>query len=297
MNRSTTRLTDGGIDDARLNAERLLAHVLGVKRIDLYLDFDRPLTAAEKTQFASFIHRRLEHVPLQYILGETEFMSLRFKVTPDVLIPRPETEVLVENTIAQVKKVFGTDKEISCLDIGTGCGNIAVSLAYYLKNTRVWAVDISEAALAVAKENAGLNGVAVRVHFFQADAMQADFAHKIGRRFDVLVSNPPYISESEYRTLPLEIQNFEPKLALDGGADGLRFYRALGQSTKILLKQKGVALFEIGAYQADQVVKIFKEKVRIINDIAGKDRVAFINNQQKNKQEKDVRSSQRKING
>ena len=278
LNWSAARLCDGGINDARLNAEQLLAHVLSVNRIDLYLDFERPLTAEEIKHFVSLLQRRLEHEPLQYILGYAEFMSLRFRVSPDVLIPRPETEILVENTITRVNKVFGTESEVKCLDIGTGCGNIAISLAYYLKDLRVWAIDISEAALAVAKTNAELNGVANRINFLQLDATKNDFVRQIGHRFDVLVSNPPYISKAEYRTLPPEIQRFEPKIALDGGTDGLRFYRTLRHNITALLKQKSLALIEVGADQAKKVIEIFTNmfKVRTLQDLAGRERVIII---------------------
>ena len=278
LNWSAARLCDGGINDARLNAEQLLAHVLSVNRIDLYLDFERPLTAEEIKHFVSLLQRRLEHEPLQYILGYAEFMSLRFRVSPDVLIPRPETEILVENTITRVNKVFGTESEVKCLDIGTGCGNIAISLAYYLKDLRVWAIDISEAALAVAKTNAELNGVANRINFLQLDATKNDFVRQIGHRFDVLVSNPPYISKAEYRTLPPEIQRFEPKIELDGGTDGLRFYRTLRPNITALLKQKSLALIEVGADQAKKVIEIFTNmiKARTLQDLAGRERVIII---------------------
>jgi len=279
---ATARISEANINEARLNAERLLAHVLSVNRIDLYLDFNRPLLAEEIQHYTSLLQRRLEHEPLQYILGETEFMSLRFKVTPAVLIPRPETEILVENAIAQITRVFGKETKVSCLDIGTGSGNIAISLAYYLKNLRVWAVDISEAALSLAKENAELNGVADRIHFRRLDVTSGDFPQQIERKFDVVVTNPPYMDESEYLTLPPGIRQYEPKLALDGGSDGLQFYRVLASSMKAILTQRGMAFLEIGANQAEYVINIFAEKLhgsnKIFHDLAGLDRVLLIFN-------------------
>jgi release factor glutamine methyltransferase len=277
---SAARLYENEINDARLNAERLLAHVLGLNRIDLYLDYERPLTTAEIQKFISLFTRRLDREPLQYILGEVEFMSLPFKVTPDVLIPRSETEILVENAITQITKYFGKEKGVSCLDIGTGSGNIAISLAHYLKNVRVWAVDINESTLAVARRNAELNGVVNRVHFHTMNATLSDFPQQIGRKFDVLVSNPPYISDSEYRTLPPEIQHYEPKRALDGGMDGCQFYFVLRQNVMDLLKPKSLALIEIGANQAEKVIEIFTDtfpgKIEILCDLVGRDRVLLL---------------------
>ena len=273
-------LKNNKIEDARLNAERLLSHVLGIARMDLYLQFERPLSPDERNAYKILLKRRAAHEPLQYITGETEFMSLSFRVTPDVLIPRPETELLIEKAIEEVNNIFGTEKQIECLDIGTGCGNIAVSLAHYLQRSKIWAVDIHEAALTIARENARQNEVKEAIHFLQIDATQKDFTQKIGKRFDVIVSNLPYISESEFENLVMEIKEFEPKRALDGGKDGLQFYRALSPSINNLMKEPGVALFEIGADQAENIIQIFSEnfagKIQTLQDYAHRDRIIIL---------------------
>jgi release factor glutamine methyltransferase len=273
-------LENNKIEDARFNAERLLSHILGIARMDLYLQFERPLSPDERNAYKMLLKRRAAHEPLQYIIGQTEFMSLPFRVTPDVLIPRPETELLVEKAMEEVEHIFGTQKQITCLDIGTGCGNIAVSLAHYLQSTTIWAVDIEEAALTIARENALKNGVNESIHFLQIDAIQKDFCQKIGKRFDVVVSNPPYVSESEFENLPLEIKEFEPKRALDGGKDGLQFYRALSPCLNDLMKEPGVALSEIGANQAEGVIQIFSEnfagKIQTSRDYAHRDRIVIL---------------------
>jgi len=269
-----------GVENPRLHAEQLLSHALKVSRIDLYLRFEQPLGQEERNTFKALLRRRAVHEPLQYIVGEAEFMSLPFKLTPSVMIPRPETEVLVEKAIEEITKAFGAEKEVTCLDIGTGCGNVAISLAHDLNPLRVWAVDVDEESLAVARENAELNGVNDVVHFLKLDAAREDFTQQLDRRFDVVVSNPPYVSEAEYSQLPEEIRRFEPKLALDGGVDGLRFYRTLGNSIPAVLKDSGLVLMEIGADQAEGVMKIFTKifswKTQIFRDLAGRDRVLFL---------------------
>lgn len=280
MKEATAFLRMKGIENSRLNAEQLLSHALKVSRIDLYLRFEQPLGQEERNTFKALLRRRAVHEPLQHIIGEIEFMSLPFKVTPSVMIPRPETEVLVEKATEEITKVFGAEKEVTCLDIGTGCGNVAISLAHDLKQLRVWAVDVDEASLAVARRNAELNGVNNVVHFLKQDATRGDFAQQLDRRFDVVVSNPPYVSESEYCKLPEEIRQFEPKHALDGGVDGLRFYRTLGHSVHAILKDSGLVLMEIGADQAEGVTEIFSKifswKTQIFRDLAGRDRVLFL---------------------
>lgn len=280
LNWSVTLLAEADIKEARLTAERLLAHVLGANRIDLYLNFNQPLSVEETERLFVLLKRRLANEPLQYILGETEFMSLRFKVTPSTLIPRPETEVLVENAITQAKRIFAKEKRISCLDIGTGCGNIAISLAHYLKNCSGRGVDIDQEAIKIAGENAVINNVSERVQFLQADVIDKNFAQEMGGQFEMVVSNPPYVSESEYNKLPAEIQKCEPKIALDGGPDGLRFYRAIKDHIARILKTPGLALFEIGYQQAKSVADIFagtfKGKIQILPDLAGRDRIVVL---------------------
>jgi len=271
---------DKGFENARLNAERLLAFTLDVDRVQLYLNFDRPLTPDELAEFKKLLQRRLAHEPLQYILGETEFMSLPFKVTPDVLIPRPETEILVEKTLEYCRTHFTEIETITLLDVGTGSGNIAVSLARYLQNARVVAVDQSAAALHIAGENAERNQVAEKIQFLHLDALSTQGWEQFRSFFDIIVANPPYIKAKEYQDLPEEIKKYEPVSALLAGEDGLDFYRNFAKIMANLLKPDAAAFFEIGADMAQSVREIFEQagftKIEIFQDLAGKDRVVKV---------------------
>ncbi len=239
---TSSYLAERGIDHGRLDAELLLADLLQLDRVGLYLNFDRPLTADELGRYHDRVGRRARREPLQYILGRAEFWSLPFRVGPAVLVPRPDTEVLVEEALARATPAA------RILDVGTGSGAIAVSLAHELPLARLTAVDISAAALAVAEQNARDNGVAERIEFVRADL------HALPEgRFDLVVANPPYISAGELPGLMPEVRDYEPQLALHGGADGLDAYRALSRQAPRLLAAGGWLLFEVGAGQAAAV--------------------------------------------
>ncbi|NOY76933.1 MAG: peptide chain release factor N(5)-glutamine methyltransferase [Calditrichaeota bacterium] len=261
------------IPDARLNAERLLSRVLGLNRVQLYLQFENILTQDQLDSFRESVKRRLNNEPLQYILGETEFMSLPFKLSPSVLIPRPDTEILVEQVLENTPQ----NMEITILDIGTGSGNIAVSLAHYLPQSRIVAVDISQEAIDVARENAELNRVNDRIRFIREDVFDGSFIMKLGNRFDRVVSNPPYISETEFYTLPEEVRNFEPHIALRDGADGLTFHRRISQVAAEMLTPGGKVFLEVGQGQWEKVLEILEQdgfqNVYVTKDLAGIDRV------------------------
>lgn len=238
-----------GIDSGRLDAEVLLADTLELDRVGLYLHFDRPLSADELASYRRRVARRAQREPLQYILGETEFWSLPLRVTPEVLIPRGDTEVLVEEAL---KKVTGT---VTILDVGTGSGAIALALAHELPAARVEALDISPAALALAEENARRHGLNGRMHFRQADLYQLE-----GGPYDLVVANPPYIPPAEMAGLMPEVRDHEPHLALCGGdADGLAAYRALTTGASRLLVPGGWLLVEVGIGQAEAVRRLFAE--------------------------------------
>lgn len=238
-----------GIDGGRLDAEVLLADTLKLDRVGLYLQFDRPLAADELAAYRQRVTRRAQREPLQYILGETEFWSLPLQVTPEVLIPRADTEVLVEEAL---KKVAGA---AGILDVGTGSGAIAIALAHELPEARIEAVDISPAALALAEENARRNGVAERMRFRRADLYQLQ-----GGPYDLVVANPPYIPPAEMAELMPEVRDHEPHLALRGGdADGLAAYRALAAAVPGLLVPDGWLLVEVGIGQAEAVRRLFAE--------------------------------------
>ncbi|MBW1974430.1 MAG: peptide chain release factor N(5)-glutamine methyltransferase [Deltaproteobacteria bacterium] len=243
----TSRYFQGkGISNPRTDAEVLLAHALGVERIDLYLRYDQPLTADERAVYREFVRRRASGEPVQYITGHREFWSLDFEVTPDVLIPRPETEVLVEIAIKYLKE----RRFRRVVDIGTGAGVIAVALAHEIDGISVLATDISSSAINVARRNAVKHGVADRIRFIVMNLFESLLPDV---KFDVIVSNPPYVSSEEYRKLDREIKNFEPSIALLGGADGLDVVRRLIVQGMSHLTTGGFLFIEIGYGQAEAV--------------------------------------------
>ncbi len=270
---STEYLQKKGIESPRINAEMLLAHILNCKRLDLYLSFDRPLTEEETAQYREFLKRRSENEPVQYIIGSVEFFGLPFEVNPSVLIPRQDTETLVEAIINNTK-----DKgEFSLLDIGTGSGNIAISLARNLPGIIITATDTSDKALKVAEHNAELNGVADRISFINNDILNSSSID--GIPFDLIVSNPPYIALNEYQTLEPELRMHEPKTALTDNGDGLLFYRKILERSDSLLKKGGLLFFEIGQGQHVQVSSLFKKSnfinINIQKDYTDIERVIY----------------------
>jgi len=234
-----------GIKNSRLEAEWMLCEATGLDRVGLYLNFEKPLSEGELTAYRAMVTRRARHEPLQYILGSQEFCGLEFEVTPDVLIPRYDTETLVEEAVARMPA------SRSILDIGVGSGCIAVALAKRLPNAMVTGTDISEPALAVARRNALRNGVDVE---FLAGSM---FEPVGGRRFDLIVSNPPYIPSADIEGLQPEVRDYEPRGALDGGPDGLDAYRMLVPAVPACLNPGGRLLVEVGIGQAAPVLEMF----------------------------------------
>lgn len=281
LNWTSQYLSERGFENSRLNVELLLAHVLGYNRIDLYLNAEKPLIPSELSGFKALLKRRLRREPLQYILGRTEFMSLPFTINSTILIPRPETEILVESVIAEAKTRFQESEHIACLDIGTGSGNVAVALAIYLPGLNITAIDITAEGLALAQENARLNNVMDRIRFQLLDFFASDLRTRLTEKFQIVVSNPPYIATEEILSLPPEVRDFEPRLALDGGADGLKFYRKIATELKNLLHSDGFAAFEIGYQQAQAIQTLFKHHglgpTRVLKDLTGKDRIILVN--------------------
>lgn len=262
-----------GIENPRLNAERLLALVLKSDRVGLYLQFDKPLSSTERESFKALLKRRAGHEPLQYLLCETEFMSLPFRVTPDVLIPRPETEILVE----KILETFKAEGPVHILDIGTGSGCIAVSLAKMISESSIDAVDVDSSALDLAKSNAERNGVAERVNFVKGDIREDGFTRSVFPPYDAVVSNPPYVSSSDWTELPKVVRDFEPRLALCDESDGLSFYRVIAKKARELLSTGGKLFLEIGFGQKDGVTGILQSNgyfnVQTFQDLNGIDRV------------------------
>jgi release factor glutamine methyltransferase len=242
------------VSESRLSAELLLSHVLKCKRLDLYLQFDRILTGPELKEYRSFIERRIIHEPVAYILGEKEFMGLNFKLTPDVLIPRPETEILVETALAEIK---GREaKSIEVLDVGTGSGAIAISVGHYCRECRVTALDISPAAIEVARQNGEHLGVD-NIKFLVMDAL--DLQVKNDEKYDYLLVNPPYIAERDRKGLHPQISNYEPGIALFSGENGLLFYSGFIPKIPSIIKKGGWIFMEIGYDQKEKINILLKE--------------------------------------
>jgi release factor glutamine methyltransferase len=253
----TSYLAEKGFDESRLTIEVLLSHVLRLKRIQLYTNFEKPLTHAELTSFKILLQRRLQHEPLQYIIGTTEFMGREFLVDKRVLIPRPETEVLAEVTIRYAKENFSSLPS-KILDIGTGSGCLAVTCAVMIENAVVTAFDVDKDAIDVARSNAERNGVGDKIAFSVRDvftAVAADFPEK----FHLVISNPPYISKSEFEGLQPEIRKFEPPSATTDGNDGLNFYRCIAGIARPLLESNGAVIVEHAYNQASAVQEIFRD--------------------------------------
>lgn len=272
IQRSTQFLEGKGVESPRLQVELLLAEVVGLPRLQLYLDIDRVLTEVELARLRGLVQRRGKREPLQHILGTANFAGLELKVTGEVLIPRPETELLAEQAVEFLKErhktMPGTDGDGSSapavLDIGTGSGCLPVYVTHRLPGAKAWTVDVSPAALAIARENAGRHGVADRVHFLHGDAFAA---LDPDLRFDLIVSNPPYIPSADIETLDPEVRDHDPRLALDGGADGLEFYRRIAREGGRWLKPGGKLMLELGHDQAAAVGAICEDQMWIVEAI------------------------------
>jgi len=268
------RLLAGGIDRAALDAELLLGHALELSREQLMLAAGRVLGSSQVRAYERLLARRCAREPLAYITGRREFWSLDFHVTPAVLIPRPETERLVE-IVLQLAGELQSGQRLRIVDIGTGSGAIAVALASELAGAQMFATDSSAAALAIAAENAARNRVADKIKFVHGDLLDGLPAD---RPFGLIVSNPPYIRRAEIDALEPEVNRWEPRGALDGGLDGLDYYRRIATEAFDYLRPNGAVAVEIGAGMGKAVEALFKDdagcvEVEIYNDYAGIDRV------------------------
>jgi release factor glutamine methyltransferase len=268
---TTEFLKSKGIESPRAEAQILLAHVLQCNRVDLLVRYDQQPTEAERARYRELIQRRVAGWPVAYLVGTRDFYLLSFEVTPAVLVPRPETETLVLEALGYLKPVDAPE----VLDLGTGSGCIAISIAHQKKDALVTAVDVSPDALAVAKRNAIKHGVAERIEFLQGDLFTtlAD-----GTMFDLIVSNPPYIAPGEFAALAADVREHEPRIALDGGPDGLAFYRRIAAGVEPFLKPGGRLLMEIGYTQDEAVRSILAARPELevgptIKDMGGQPRV------------------------
>lgn len=265
-------LGEKGVHNARLNGELLLAGVLGCKRLDLYLQHDRPLTAEELAEFKTRLRRRARREPLQYIDGTAAFRNLVLRVDPRVLIPRPETEVLVQQVLDWARGREG----LSAVDVGTGSGAVALALATEGPFARVVGVDSQAEALAAARENHALAAPDAPVEFRHGDLL----APVLGETFDVVVSNPPYVGEEERAGLDREVREWEPAAALFAGVGGMDVIRRLVPQAAEALKPGGLLALEIGAAQGAAVAGLIEETnafgaPRVRPDLAGRDRVVL----------------------
>ena len=263
-----------GVENPRLDAEVLLCAVLKCQRITLYVDFERPLSEEELATYREYVRRRGNFEPLAYILGERAFMRNTFKVNKATLVPRPETELLVESLV-RIAPMLEREGDVKILDIGTGSGAIIVSLLDYLPNAKGVGVDISVDALIVAKENSEKIGVTGRIGFVRSDVFSK---LPLEKKFDIIVSNPPYIPAGDIAGLDKDVQQ-EPRGALDGGADGLDFYRRITAEAMDHMAGEGVLAFEIGIGQAAAVQQLCLDagfvKTAVRKDYAGIERMVF----------------------
>ncbi|MDT8324072.1 MAG: peptide chain release factor N(5)-glutamine methyltransferase [Bacteroidota bacterium] len=257
IRKSAAFFTEKGIGEAKLSAEHLLAHVLRQKRLQMYLRFDQPVSDDELAEFRALVRRRLNHEPVQYIVGSTEFYGLELAVTPAVLIPRPDTEHLID-AVLDFHKQGQLQSDLRVLDIGTGSGAIAIALAVQLPGVHVTATDISLEALALAGENAARHGLDGRIAFSLQDIFDGSIeASHVP--YDVVASNPPYIPKAELDELQPEIRDFEPLIAATDGGDGLRFYRRIAERVDTLLAPGGLLVLEVGAGQAASVMAMLEQ--------------------------------------
>ncbi|HKQ49093.1 MAG TPA: peptide chain release factor N(5)-glutamine methyltransferase [Phycisphaerae bacterium] len=244
-----------GVDEPRLSAEILLAHALGCRRIDLYARFEQAPTEPQRATFRELVRKAAEHQPIAYLVGHKEFYSLDFLVTPDVLIPRPETELLVEQALAWC--ATHPQDRYDLLDVGTGSGCIAVAICKRQASVHAVATDVSDAALAVAAENARRHELAERIRTMRADLFNLPPDVVPPGKFNLIVSNPPYVSETDRDSLPENVRKYEPAAALFAGADGLDVFRRIATDVTRYLRLGGLLLVEVGMGQAKSVDEIF----------------------------------------
>ncbi len=265
--------SNNNIPSARLDAEVLLAHVLGCERIRLYANFEKILTETELSNYRTLVKRRAGLEPVAYLIGEKEFFSRKFKVDKNVLIPRPETENLVGEAISFIRENWEKDTPLKILDLGTGSGCIATIIATNLKNAKIIATDISKEALEIAALNSATNAVDERIEF----RLGSIFEPVNEELFDVIISNPPYISKDE--KVMVDVADYEPSHALFADEDGYYFYKEIAVNLKKHLKENGAVFFEVGHNQAEKVIGILKAngftKCKSIKDDAGIERIVW----------------------
>lgn len=265
IQRSTDFLTRKGVDSPRLQAELLLANVLRLPRMRLYLEFERELAPAETELLRELVRRRGQREPLQHILGSASFCGIEITVSRAVLIPRPETEILAERGWSFLNHLAGPHQSpVAALDFGTGSGCLAIALAQHCESAKIAAADISAEALTLARQNAARYGLGERLRFLEGDCFAALPA---GEKFDLIISNPPYIPSGENASLQPEVRDYDPRTALDGGTDGLDFYRRLAAESGPFLEPAGRLMLEFGDGQAAALRALFEQQKWIVEAV------------------------------
>jgi release factor glutamine methyltransferase len=277
LNWITDYLTGKGIDSPRLSAELLLSHVVGLKRIDLYTQFDTPVEQTQLDRLHSLVRRAGEHEPIAYLVGKTEFYSLEIDVTGDCMIPRPETELLVQNAVEFLRTRNGT--QLVC-DLCTGSGCIAVAIAKSCPDMRIIATDSSEAALRVAAQNVRKYQLNDRIELLCGDLFDPLAAGSDASEFDLIVCNPPYVSAAEFETLDKNVKDYEPRSALHAGRDGLGVYRKIVEKVDRFLKPTAALMLEIGYAQGEKVAQLLEQAnvfidIKMEKDFQDHDRVVI----------------------
>lgn len=277
IRRTADYLAGKGVETARLDAEVLLADLLSLDRVQLYLNFDRPLNSDELANFRDRVRRRAAREPAAYITGRKEFYSLELAVGPEVLIPRPETELLVEETVRLARDRWPDIRGLRLVDLGAGSGALALALASEIEEATVWALDASGPALKVALANAKRHGLAGRIRFLQGDLLES-LAEK--GLFHLIAANLPYVPRAAFADMAPEVREYEPRLALDGGEDGLDLIRRAAGQARGRLEPGGALLVEIWPTHGREIQALGERhgyaRVRIIKDLAGRDRVAVL---------------------
>ncbi len=271
LNWGKETLKSADIDDYNISAELILRSILNVSRSQLILSLNNPAPPEIESKYKILIARRASHVPLQHLIGEVEFYNIKLKIDPRALIPRPETEILVETVL----KKIGNIRSPKILDVGTGSGNIAIALAKNMPGSRVTGIDISRDALDLAVTNARLNQVKRQINFIQGDIFNIDFTGSLGR-FDCVVSNPPYVSLSDKDALQPEVAKFEPREAVFAGNDPLIFYKTIIGNISYILHSGGLLAFEVGLGQAELVTNLMApafDDITTTKDLTGIERV------------------------
>lgn len=280
IKKGINEIEKGDFNNPLLDVQLLMCYTLNVDRLYIYTHGNDILEEQHVDKFFKLVNIRKSGYPLQYILKKQEFMGLDFFVDEGVLVPRPDTEVLVEKIIDIVEKGYFKDNEsLNILDIGTGSGAITLSLAHYIKNSLLYSVDISKKALEIANENMMNLGLENRVKLLEGDLLDKLDSSLIDK-FNIIVSNPPYIPSKDIDDLQIEVSKYEPRLALDGGLDGLDFYKRIIDKAPLYLKENGLLAFEIGYNQAKELKNLLSKSrgfrdIEVIKDLGGNDRVVI----------------------